>query len=193
MVKKLLNILPTGITFLSIAAGWVAVVLLLLNNPWTFDFAVLAFMLDCLDGQLARRLGVSSPLGRQLDGFADALIYVFWPALLYSHYFGLQDPFSILVQIVFLVTGIFRLARFNDIGYVAWKGIRGYPGLPVIFSHLIIFLAIVFQFQKTDGLVNGLILVHSFLMVQRFPFPRLNTGVVIVVLLGGLLILWQYL
>lgn len=193
MVKKFLNILPTSVTFLSISSGWVAVVLLLQDNPWTFNFAVLAFVLDCLDGPLARRLRVSSPLGRQLDGFADALIYVFWPTLLYFHYFGFQDPFSILVQIVFLVSGLFRLARFNDIGYVTWKGIRGYPGLPVIFSHLIIFLAIIFQFQNMDWVVNGLILVHSFLMVQRFPFPRPNTWLAIVLLLSGLLILWQYL
>lgn len=70
--------LPNILTFLRISLIPVLVVLLLDPGPRESVLAALTFFLACwsdfLDGYLARRRGISTPLGQLLDPLADKLI-----------------------------------------------------------------------------------------------------------------------
>lgn len=74
------RITPNGITLLSTLCGVAGGVLLFLDFPWRAQCAAacifLSAVLDCADGQLARMRGVSSLLGRMLDGVADFAVIV---------------------------------------------------------------------------------------------------------------------
>lgn len=193
-MEKVKHYLPTAVSFSSIAMSWVAISLLEHSALLSFLCILAAFILDALDGHVARKLDAVTQHGRQLDSLADTLIYLVWPALFLQYVFDFQDPASIAVQVAFLVAGLYRLARFNSIGYVSWRGITGYPGLPVIFSHCIIAVLLVAYRGATPPwlLTNALLLIHSLLMVQRFPFPRPKTWqIVTLIALMAALVSWR--
>ncbi|MDR3267261.1 MAG: CDP-alcohol phosphatidyltransferase family protein, partial [Tannerella sp.] len=79
------RITPNMITFISIFVGAAVGPLFYFNNLKLnisgILLLVIANILDCVDGQLARMTGIKSKIGRILDGLAGdiwfALIYVF--------------------------------------------------------------------------------------------------------------------
>lgn len=193
-MEKVTQHLPTAISFSSIAMSWVAISFLEHSSLLSFLCILAAFILDTMDGHVARKLNAVTQHGRQLDSLADTLIYLVWPALFLQYVFRFQDPVSVAVQAVFLIAGLYRLARFNSIGYVSWRGITGYPGLPVVFSHCIIVILLVAYRGVTPPwlLTNVLLLTHSLLMVQRFPFPRPKTWqIVIFIAAMAALVTWR--
>lgn len=174
--------------------SWVAISLLEHSALLSFLCILTAFILDALDGHVARKLEAVTLHGRQLDSLADTLIYLVWPVLFLQYVFRFQDPVSVVIQAIFLIAGLYRLARFNSIGYVSWRGITGYPGLPVVFSHCIIAILLVAYRGATPPwlLTNTLLLIHSLLMVQRFPFPRPKTWqIVTLITLIAALVSWR--
>ncbi len=65
-------ITPNGVTLLSGLSGIAAGVLLALGETWLVSVALVAFLvLDCTDGQLARRRGGGTLYGRAFDGVGD--------------------------------------------------------------------------------------------------------------------------
>jgi phosphatidylserine synthase len=163
----------------------------------SFGFALLAFSADSLDGFFARNFASESSFGRFLDGYIDTFIYLIYPALLFYFYFNLRDIFSILAIYTFILTGIFRLSRFNVLGFVKNKHYQGYLGLPVFFSFLtlvLIYTASSF-FQKPIFIVISLsiILLQSFLMVSNFVVPKPKKIWHLIIILAVLSIFMFYL
>ncbi|WP_240732938.1 CDP-diacylglycerol--serine O-phosphatidyltransferase [Jeotgalibacillus sp. S-D1] len=74
---------------------------------------IAAFM-DRFDGIAARKLGIESELGRQLDSMSDLVSFGVAPALLIYH--GLLLDFGVsgmMLAIFYIGCGAYRLARFN--------------------------------------------------------------------------------
>jgi len=115
-LKGKVFLVPSFITVLSIFCGFLA---LLSSFQGKFLYAAqcigIAFILDGLDGRVARRLKATSEFGREFDSLSDLVAFGVAPAsLLYSWAFGhIADEFGVLVSFVFVVCGATRLARFN--------------------------------------------------------------------------------
>jgi CDP-diacylglycerol--serine O-phosphatidyltransferase len=71
-----------------------------------------ALTMDVLDGRIARRLGVASPFGQELDSLADAVSFGVAPAGM-AFAAGLRGGWDALILIFFVGCGISRLARYN--------------------------------------------------------------------------------
>ena len=89
---------------------------------WPQVLILLAALLDGLDGQVARRLGVVSPMGKELDSLADCVTFGVAPGYLaYQTYLGGTSvalaghpiDLGILIAAVFPVCAAYRLARYN--------------------------------------------------------------------------------
>ena len=65
---------------------------------------------DTLDGYIARKFKMFSPLGADLDSLVDVIAFLIPPFLI-----GLQsgNDFVIISAFIFVFSGIYRLARFN--------------------------------------------------------------------------------
>ncbi len=133
------------ISIASLAVAWAAILMLLSNNlQLAIILAIVAFLLDCLDGFAARKLGKASEFGRQLDGMIDAFNYSLFAALLVWHVLLPGLPGAI-VGFLILAIGIIRLLGFNEEGYIHHKGRLYYRG--VVTCHLSL-AAILFVFLQ---------------------------------------------
>ncbi len=193
--------LPNFISFLALFFSWIAI-LFLLNGRFYFSFslALLAFILDALDGYLARRLGQESPFGRQLDGFVDVFVFLVYPALSFYLFFGLKDPISIIIIFIYIAAGIFRLVRFNLTGFLSSSGYdqAAYAGLPVFCNHItILFLLALRHYlgMYFYWVADILIVLNSFLMIQKFRFPKPKTlwpFILLILLVAGTMVWMEF-
>lgn len=116
-LPSLRRMVPSLITFTGLVCAFSAVLLVINGELTTAGACILAgYLLDALDGGVARRLGVASPFGLQLDSLVDVVTFGVAPSVLVYQYL---QPLSIRPAIVwaacvcYMVGGVFRLARFN--------------------------------------------------------------------------------
>src|SRR4029079_3076880 len=72
----------------------------------------IAFIMDALDGHVARKTGKGSPLGKDLDSLADIVSFGVAPAAM-AFAAGMRGGWDALCLIYFVGCGISRLARFH--------------------------------------------------------------------------------
>jgi CDP-diacylglycerol--serine O-phosphatidyltransferase len=134
-LKKGLYVIPTLFTAANVAMGFLAVLSsirgfqVVASDPELatgyFDKAAiaigLAILFDTVDGRIARATRTATEIGVQFDSLADVLTFGIAPsALLYSWAiaptFGENTPgygLAVFLLFVYLMCGVFRLARFN--------------------------------------------------------------------------------
>ena len=111
--------IPNILTLLNLFSGCIAVVYAFSADfEIAFLFLSLGIFFDFWDGFAARKLGVSSPLGLQLDSLADMVTSGLVPGavlFVYLSTFESLSSLSILPYFGFMVTlgACVRLARFN--------------------------------------------------------------------------------
>jgi CDP-diacylglycerol--serine O-phosphatidyltransferase len=72
----------------------------------------LAFVLDVLDGRVARWRMKHSAMGRELDSLADVISFGVAPAAI-AYGTGMTGLWDVVVLVYFVACGVSRLARFN--------------------------------------------------------------------------------
>lgn len=189
--------MATGITLFGLALAWVSITLALGGRMYhSFLLALVAFIVDCLDGLVARKLKTDSQVGRQLDNLSDAVLYLVWPAVVCFWVLRLTDPLSVLTQSLFLAAGIYRLARFNVLGYVPGASRITYPGIPVIFSFMtlaILFITRMFWSARVVWAVSAILMpLHAVAMVSRIDFPKMSLRLSLGLLLIAFVVIAVY-
>ena len=131
-----------AVTLTSLLASWAAIGFLLAHDAkLTVVFAVVAFLLDALDGFLARRLGTASEFGRMLDSMVDAVNYSVLSSLVTSQLL-LPGTLGWIVGFVILACGILRLVLFTVGGYETDGDRLYYTG--IVTPHLSLAVALVY-------------------------------------------------
>jgi CDP-diacylglycerol--serine O-phosphatidyltransferase len=89
-------------------------------------FIVIGAVFDFFDGMSARLLGVSSPIGKELDSLADCITFGFAPSAIVYEY--LRPDTELLPFVVFIMAAFsaLRLAKFN----LDERQALGFIGLP---------------------------------------------------------------
>jgi CDP-diacylglycerol--serine O-phosphatidyltransferase len=189
-IHRSLSIIPSLFTVGNIFCGYYSIVLTLRGN-WD-QAAVLigiGYILDGLDGRIARLTQTSSDFGIQLDSLADIVTFGVAPAVLAFNWgFGASEGLDGIVfkhvrqlgvgaSFAFVVCGALRLARFN---VQAKKPVdtlakRYFVGLPIPAAAGVI--AAIVHFFKTPTLMIGsallwglLILLLAFLMISTVRY-----------------------
>lgn len=74
--------IPNTVTLLNLAGGLTAIIGVFINEVWLTAGAIaFSLLMDFMDGMVARLLGVSSPIGKELDSLADNISFGVVPAL----------------------------------------------------------------------------------------------------------------
>jgi len=170
MAKKniIVRSIPSGITFINLIMGFFSILYTLEDK---FNIAALlilgACVFDVLDGLVARKFGLISKMGVELDSLADATSFVIAPSLLiYADLAGYfwTAPF---ISVFLAVMGIFRLAKFNVTEYH-----KSFLGMPTP-----AFAAIACFFVLTNTILSEwalmiFFLIVGILMVSNIKFPN---------------------
>mgnify|MGYP002629903446 CR=1 FL=1 len=192
--------IPNLFTLANLFSGTIAAMHAVLGHyELTAIFVVIGIFFDFLDGFIARLLGVSGELGKQLDSLADVVTSGLVPGLLMflliknnvingsnvemKIAFGQFEPdFGYLPYIAFLLTiaAGYRLAKFN----LDTRQSDSFIGLPTpAMSLFVVSLPLIYQttdieMVKTLLLDNnfliGIVVVLSFLMNAEIPLFSLK-------------------
>ena len=167
------------VTLLSLLSAWTSIYFILESNArYAISFSVLAFLLDTLDGFLARKLGTASEFGRFFDSMVDAINYSLVAALVTERLL-LPNIFGFLIGFLILACGILRLVLFTIKGFKEEGNRLYYTG--IITPHLALAVALIFLISKMVTIhdyISALILT-GLAIGQLATFKTLKTGVLI--------------
>ena len=200
------RLIPNVLTLAALCSGLTAIRFGLQGQMRLAVIAIfVAAVLDALDGRVARRLGVTSRFGAELDSLSDFLCFGVAPALV-LYMSSLADAGSLgwVVTLMFPMCSALRLARFNtalvaDTPPPAWTG-SYFTGVPAPAGALLALIPLMVSFEieaawPSHALVVGTVLVLvGGLMVSRLPTFSFKKGrvprhLVLPALLGAALVM----
>ena len=151
---------------------------MLLAAAGQFEFAVyvlcLAIVVDMLDGRVARALRATSEFGRQLDSFSDAGSFGVAPAfLVYVAILRDLGATGVAVAVIYMLSGMFRLARHNLLSDAHAKA-RRTMGLPIPVAASYPMAIALMRDQLTPPVAAGIVLLMAYFMATRWRLPELK-------------------
>src|ERR1700704_812718 len=182
------RLIPNVLTLAALCSGLTAIRFGLQGQMKLAVIAIIvAAILDTLDGRVARRLGVTSRFGAELDSLSDFLCFGVSPALgLYMSSLTDAGALGWIVTLMFPMCSALRLARFNtalisDTPPPAWTG-SYFTGVPAPAGALLALIPLMVSFEieaawPRHALVVGTVLVVvGGLMVSRLPTFSFKKG-----------------
>jgi CDP-diacylglycerol--serine O-phosphatidyltransferase len=125
--------------------------------------------MDGLDGRVARMLGISSEMGKELDSLCDLVSFGVAPALLLYAQVLYAFPYALglIAAIFYIMCGAFRLARFNVLN------ISGYfVGIPITLAGALLVPVSWFANQMPDYIIITIITFFSIMMVSTVKIQK---------------------
>lgn len=178
--------IPNTLTSCNLISGCIAIVFALsANYTMALTFIVVGAVFDFFDGMSARLLGVSSPIGKELDSLADVVTFGVAPSsmiytlLLTLSKSGWNETLAFAVSYVAFVMAAFsalRLAKFN----LDERQTTSFIGLPTPANALFWGALIVGNENVFDEnsyyiyLLIILVFVSSWLLVAEIPMFALK-------------------
>lgn len=158
------------LTILNMAFGGSAI-MATMNDQFALAvlFIFIAGLLDRFDGMTARKLGIESELGKQLDSMSDIISFGVAPALLmYAYATHELGTLAMVVTVIYISSGAFRLARFNiteSNGY--------FTGLPITAAGVLLTLSYFAVPYVPAIFYLFFILILSFSMISNFSLRKI--------------------
>lgn len=168
-VKKMKANLANFITIGNISFGGAAV-MATMNGSYNNAvlFILIAALLDRYDGKVARKYNLESELGKQLDSMSDIISFGVAPAIL-MYQVALTDFGSIgmIVAVLYIASGAFRLARFN-----ITEANGFFTGLPITAAGAILTISYFFFPWLSPAFYMILFVILAVLMISNFSLKK---------------------
>ena len=174
--------IPSLVTFTSLLCGMTAIGLAIEGQLGIAGALLLAgYLLDAVDGELARRIGAMSEFGLQLDSIVDIVIFGAGGAVLVTQHVRGTPVGGIPIWImatIYVVAGAYRLARYNLMAGKS-KPSETY-GLTISTSGAFVTLSVLADRSHAGPHAPPwafliVLAIASGLMVSRVRFPELRT------------------
>ncbi|HEY0002080.1 MAG TPA: CDP-alcohol phosphatidyltransferase family protein, partial [Actinoplanes sp.] len=132
---------------------------------------VACVVFDGLDGALARKLGVASPFGAQMDSLADMCSFgLAAPVVVYASLAHTVPPAAAMIACVLVsLCAAIRLARFN----VSPKDGKFFSGVPTTMAAAVLALTVLIGLPLPGFALVGGVALLAFAMVSSFPYAKL--------------------
>jgi CDP-diacylglycerol---serine O-phosphatidyltransferase len=164
--------LVNACTLASLSLGLLAIFLAMQGDVRSAAACLVACVVfDGLDGALARKLGVTSPFGAQMDSLADMCSFgLAAPVVVYASLaHSVPMPAAMVACILVALCSAIRLARFN----VSPKDGRFFSGVPTTMAAAVLALTVLIDLPLPGfAMVAGVALL-AFAMVSSFPYAKL--------------------
>ncbi len=152
----------TGVLTLVVVRGPVAVAV-------AVTCAALSMLLDRVDGAVARKLGLVSPMGAQLDSLADLLAFGALPAVIVVA----RHPSLIAgaIAVLYGLGAVWRLARYEEGELVVGRWGETFKGVPTPAAAGAVLVAV------TVGVAElPMVLAMAVLMPSAVRYPKRGIG-----------------
>jgi CDP-diacylglycerol--serine O-phosphatidyltransferase len=158
--------IPDVFTFLNLTFGFAGIYCVFTKPELSIIFLFIAVLMDGADGLLATSHG-KGVLGKDLDSLADIVSFGVLPALLIA----LNSLLCLAIALIFLLSGILRLARFNVVNR------ENFMGYPITASALIIGSMVYLNFDFSY--IASAALILSAFMVCDLEYLRIKDYLVL--------------
>ncbi len=197
-------LIPSMVTVCGTFCGFVATLSSFQSQFQLACYYVLAaFILDGLDGRIARRLNATSAFGREFDSLSDVVAFGVAPAvLLYCWCFrSTADEFGVLVCFIFLICGATRLARFNvDLSHREHFVGLPIPGAAFAACALVYLSPTAVESQTAISFITVYIIALALLMISKVSYPsikhvkfaNINPRFLVLTLALGVALVWYH-
>jgi CDP-diacylglycerol---serine O-phosphatidyltransferase len=172
--------IPNTLTLCNLLCGCLGLVEILQNKSIVGACILISFSLvfDFFDGFVARKLGVSSPIGRELDSLADMVTFGVLPGAIMcyilEHYAGFTTNWKYFPFLISLFSAL-RLAKFN----IDTRQSDSFIGLNTPANTILIAaVALNLENHSTDlftqlffsqYFIIGFVLLSSYLLIAELP------------------------
>lgn len=164
--------LVNACTLGSLAIGLLAIFLAMHGQVrFAAGCLIACVVFDGLDGALARRFGVSSPFGAQMDSLADMCSFgIAAPIVVYASLAGTVSTAAAAMACALVAAcAAIRLARFN----VSPKDGRFFCGVPTTMVAAVLALAVLIGLPLPGTAKLAVVALLAFAMVSSFPYLKL--------------------
>jgi CDP-diacylglycerol--serine O-phosphatidyltransferase len=196
-VKYGARLFPFLFTFGNAFFGFFSIILAFEGEKVTAAYCIfISALMDALDGRVARLMKVESELGVELDSLCDAISFCLAPAfLIYVWQLRTFGFVGAVIGALFLLAGLFRLARFNllhDEQTVFFIGlpttIAGCFVATILLNAHTLKHTLLLAYNVWLPFINaGLLLVLAWLMISSVRFPAFKRGIVKKHSVGGII------
>lgn len=160
-------------TLSSLLLGMTAIFLAVTGTDprWGALCLLACIIFDGLDGALARRFGVASPFGVQMDSLGDMTSFgIAAPVVIYSALAGkVATPLLVAACALVATCAAIRLARFN----VSPKDGRFFCGVPTTMAATVLALSVLIGLTLPPAMVVAGVMLLAIAMVSSFPYAKL--------------------
>lgn len=172
--------IPNTITCCNLISGCIATYFAFLGDfELALLFIIIGAVFDFFDGMSARLLGVSSPIGKELDSLADDITFGFAPSAIVFSYlctFHIHLLFVPFLAFVMAAFSALRLAKFN----LDERQALGFIGLPTP-ANALFWGSLVLGLQQHDICFGGMewvflagTFVSCYLLIAEIPMFALK-------------------
>ena len=172
--------IPNTITCCNLVSGCIATYFAFLGDfTLALLFIIIGAVFDFFDGMSARLLGVSSPIGKELDSLADDITFGFAPSAIVFSYlctFHIHLPFVPFLAFIMAAFSALRLAKFN----LDERQALGFIGLPTP-ANALFWGSLICGLQEHELVFDGLewivlvgTFISSYLLIAEIPMFALK-------------------
>jgi len=132
-------------------------------------FILMAVVMDGMDGRIARKFGVSSEMGKELDSLCDLVSFGVAPALLLYSQVLLIFPYllGLIAAIFYIMCGAFRLARFNVLNIKEY-----FVGIPITLAGTVLAFVSLLAYFIPEYLIFITVIFLSFMMISNIKVRK---------------------
>jgi len=179
-LKRGVQFIPFLFTLGNAFFGFCSIVLAVKGERVAAIYCIfISAMMDALDGRTARLMKVESELGLELDSLSDAISFCLAPAFL-AYLWPLRSLgiLGVFISAFFMLSGLFRLARFN---LFQEEQTIFFIGLPTTIAGCFVVTVLL----NANSLIYkpwfafflaSILIVFSWLMVSSIKFPAFKRG-----------------
>lgn len=167
------NWLPSIFTFVNLSLGFISLTLIFNGQiRAALSILILALFFDGIDGRIARKLNVSSIIGKELDSLSDYFSFGIAPAFFFVVNTPQPNAAYHIPAIAFLIFGAYHIAKYNAT-FLYGSSDDEFPGLPINVAGIIV--ASISYLGFFPFLLEAIIIIIlGYLTITNIPYPSLK-------------------
>lgn len=182
---KTKNVIPSIFTLGNMVCGMMSILNVANENfIGACYFLIGSYVMDILDGRIARMINAETEIGIELDSFSDWLSFGIAPAyMIYEFALKEYGVMAYPIVLIYVVCGALRLVRFNLKSLAGESSKTHFQGLPIpAAAGIIIFFVLSYSIIENETPAKTIKFLSDRMPVLYSLFPFIMIGISILMI-----------